>query len=267
MTEPTDLQREALAATKGRVALLTFLAPRPGVEPAEVLTRPPEVGVRRLTLRIDQVLAGPELPYRTATWDEFPNGAAALRAWDTAAPHRSASVAQAHCWTVRPVRIAPILTRQLARLSWLFRRLAPIEEGRALDAERLFGPPHIFSTAAQFDELLRGDRSRPFLNLNLSRFVGGPARRPEVVERVYNPSSLKLFGAGGSVGAAGPILGTFVGSEDDPLFDHWDEVALAAWPSRRAFRDYMANVSDDVIAGRRELMERAMQVVCSIAPE
>lgn len=269
MIEPTQAQRRTLEATRGPVAVLTFLAPRDG-DLSEYLARTArtvaEVSGRRTTLWIERMLAGPDLPYTMATLDWFRGSRAALQAWDAASEDRAESTSSVHALLLRTNRVAPVITRALSRLSWLFRPFAHVEEGRPVDPEAVFGDPRLLSTSEQFDALMEGDRSRPFLNLNLARFVGGEEGRRAVTKRIYDPSGIKVLGLGAHVAALGVVLGTFVGSEDEPLFDAWNDVAIAAWPSRTVFRDYMANVSPDVVEARTELMERAMQIVCSVQP-
>jgi len=270
MIESSNTQREALEGALGSVALLTFWTLRPGADERGFLARSEravtEAGGRRLTLPIEQVLAGPELACTVATWDGFRDGASALRAWDAGAAARAAAVDAAHALLLRPNRAAPVVTSVLRRLSWVFRWFAHIEEGRPIEPDRVFGDPRLLSTQESFERLMQGDPDRPFFNINLARFVGGEAGRVAVTKRIYDPSGLKLLALGGHAAAVGKVLGTFVGDAQDPLFDAWNDVAIAAWPSRAVFRDYMANVDDAVVEARTELMDRAMQIVCSVPP-
>ena len=130
-------------------------------------------------------------------------------------------------------------------------------------AARVLTPARIHSTPAQLDALLQGDPSKPFFNLNLNRFEGGEAGRPAVLKRVYRPSGLKLMALGGHAAAGGDVVGTFVGAPGEPLDEAWDDVAIAAWPSREVFRTYLANVEPEVADARKELLARSIQLVCS----
>jgi hypothetical protein len=266
--EPTQAQRSTLAAMREALGILTFLAPTDGPAGARHLARSARAvtdaeGTRVLTLSVDQVLAGPALRFRAATLDEFADGESALRAWDGCAQDRAATMSEAHALVLRLSRMAPRVTRTLSRFHRLLRWFVRIEPGREVDAARVLTPARIHSTPAQFDALMQGDLSKPFFNLNLAKFSGGEAGRPAVLERVFHPSGQKLMALGGHAAAGGEVVGTLVGAPGEPLDDVWNDVAIAAWPSREVFRTYLANVTPEVADARKELLERSIQLVCS----
>jgi hypothetical protein len=268
MMEPTQEQRSTLAAMRGALGILTFLAPTDESAFAPHLARSARAvadagGTRRLTLSIDHVLAGPALPFRTATLDEFTDGASALRAWDECAKDLAATTSDAHALVLRLDRRAPVVTRTLSRFHRLLRWFVHIEPEREVDSERVLAPARIHSTPVQFDALMQGDLTGPFFNLNLTKFVGGEADRATVLKRVYLPSGQKLMALGGHAAAGGEVVGTFVGALGEPLDDAWNDLAIAAWPSREVFRTYLANVEPEVADARKELLERSIQLVCT----
>jgi hypothetical protein len=257
-----------LAARREALGILTFLAPTDESAGARHLARSARAvadarGTRRLTLSIDQVLAGPALHFRAATLDEFADGSSALRAWDACAQDRAATMSDVHALVLRLDRMVPLVTRTLSRFHRLLRWFVHIDAGREVDPARVLSPARIHSTPNQFDALMQGDPAEPFFNFNLAKFKGGEAGRAAVLKRVYQPSGQKLLALGGHAPAGGEVVGTFVGAPGEPLDDAWNDVAIAAWPSRQVFRTYLANVTPEVADARKELLERSIQLVCS----
>jgi hypothetical protein len=266
--EPTQAQRSTLAAMRETLGILTFLAPTDETAGARHLARSARAvadagGTRLLTLSIDQVLAGPVLSFRAVALDEFTDGGSALQAWDAYAKDLAATMSDVHALVLRLDRMVPRVTRTLSRFHRLLRWFAHIDPGREVDAARVLTPARIHSTPEQLDALLQGDLSEPFFNLNLTKFKGGEAGRAAVLKRVYHPSGRKLMALGGHAAAGGDVAGTFVGAPGEPLDDAWNDVAIAAWPSREVFRTYLANVTPEVADARKELLERSIQLVCS----
>ncbi len=272
MIEPTQTQRSTLAAMGDSLGILTFLAPTVASAGARHLANSARAvadagGTRLSTLSIDQVLAGPDLPFRAATLDAFADGASALRAWDGWSQDRAATMSDVQVLVLRLNRMVPRVTRTLSRLHRLVRWFVPIDPGREVDAKRVLSPARIHSTPAQLDALMKGDPCEPFFNMNLAKFEGGEAARAAVLKRVYQPSGHKLLALGGHALAGGEVVGTFVGAPGEPLDDAWNDVAIAAWPSREAFRTYLANVEPEVADARKELLERSIQLVCTSADD
>ena len=266
--EPTQERRSALAAMSEALGVLTFLAPNDDSARERHLAHSARAvaeagGTRLMTLSIDHVLAGPALPFRAATLDAFADGSSALRAWDACAPDRAASISEVHAWVLRLDRMAPRITGTLSRLHRLLRWFVHVDPGREIDASRVLSPATIHATPAQLDALMQGDFSEPFFNLNLTKFRDGESGRAAVIRRIFRPSGLKLLALGGHAAAAGEVVGTLAGSRDAPLDDAWHDLAIAAWPSREAFRTYLANVTPEVADARKELLERSIQLVCT----
>jgi hypothetical protein len=268
MLDPNPAQRATLQGLSGAVGVLMFLAPADEAGLPSYLAQSGAAvlaagGRRHLNFSIDHVVAGEPAPYTWLTLDRYPDASGALQAIDASSAARSQDLSSAHALLVRLEPGVTPVSRLLSRLRPLWRLFSTIDETKAIDPERVLTPPRIHSTPAHLDDLRSRDPSTPFFNLNLTRYRDFAADQPEIQRRIYTPSARRLLAFGGYIAAVGDIVGTLIGSEDQPIFDEWEAFAIASWPSRTVFQTYLANVSADIADARKTYLARVIQLACS----
>jgi hypothetical protein len=270
--EPTPEQRRILETSTGATTLVQFLSVQEHAafdqyRAASEATVRENGGHRAYGVHIDQVLAGGEMPFQELVVDMFPSGEAALSAFDVAKETRATAVAEAYILAVSPAGGPLGLVRRLHFLAPLLKPILGTNSEKERPALKGKLNPATGPVPETTEVLRKHDQTTPFYMMNLNRYYaraqyeGGQAIK-RTGEQAYARYAIRIVPYLISVGAypdfMGSVAGTFVGSEDSPLHDHWSEFAMVYYPSRRAFLNMATHTPEKGIHHRDAGLARAV---------
>jgi len=270
MLEPTEKQRSALAELQGTLALAQFLVIKDkdafGDYRSASKRAVQETGGRRAHgVRVDQVLAGGEMPYQAITVDLFPSGEAARSAFEAVRDERQAALADVYALAVRPRTGPPRIAKALGFLAPLLSRTLGTRSEKELTGFAVLANPETGPVPETVAVLREHDQTTPFYVMNLNKYY--PMANYESGEEISGEQAYNRYGTrilpylasvGGYPAIIGHTEGLFVGDERCPLHDDWDDFAMVYYPSRLKFVHMMTNTPRKGVHHRDAGLQRAV---------
>ena len=278
MIERTIEQRNILSRVQSEVALVQFLPIRDQIEAEGYIASWTSVvgqqnGRQRHQCRIDQILAGSEMPYNMILVDTFSSGHSALQAFAAGEESRSASMVGAYVLAVKPSgNVMLKLVRRLGFLAPITGRLVGTTSERPLPGIGNWDP-NTGPVPETINLFRKDDQLSPFYMMNLNKYYAR-ARYPdgedisgdEAYARYRNRIVPYLISVGGYPDLMGSVIGVLAGAEASPLHDEWSEFAMVYYPSRQNFLRMMTNSPTKGIHHRAAGLERAVLMPSSHWP-
>jgi hypothetical protein len=269
--EPSPEQRLRFQnMPQGPVALVRFLAIKDkdafaGYRQASEGAVGAEGGVRTHDVRIDQYVAGGEMPFRAITVDRLPNKESALAVFEAVGAERREDLAQIHALAVRPKDGLPGVVKTFGFLSPILSRVLGTNREKAMTGLGEIANPQTGPVPETVAEMRSHDQTMPFYMMNLNKYypqaqyAGGEAISGEEAYNRYGGRIARyLASVGGYPDIIGSVMTTLVGDPNSPLHDEWSEFAMVYYPSRRNFLTMMTNSPRKGVHHRDAGLERAV---------
>jgi len=227
-------------------------------------------GQRRHAVRIDQILAGGELPFQAITVDLFPSKQAVLTAFEGASTQRQAALSDIYALVVRPSKGMLQIVKALGFLAPLFGRLFGTTAASEISGFAEIANPEKGPVPETIAVLKTYDQTTPFYMMNLNKYYPiAEYQNGEKIsgENAYNRYAARiapyLISVGGYPDILGHIEGVFVGDESSSLHDDWSDFAMVYYPSRGNFMRMMTNTPKKGAHHRDAGLQRAVLMTSS----
>jgi len=256
----------------GKLALAQFLAIKDQEAFANYLLASERAvarvdGERTHCVKIDQYLAGGEMPYDAITVDLFPSSKALLSTLDALSFERNQVFSQIYALAVRPTNKSKMLkiVKALGFLSAIMSRILGTNAEKDITDFDKAANPETGPVPETISEMRKHDQSTPFYMMNLNKYYPQAQYAPgEVVsgEEAYNRYGNLilpyLISVRGYPDILGHTEGLLVGDENSPLHDEWSDFAMVYYPSRRNFIRMMTNSPRKGVHHRSAGLRRAV---------
>jgi hypothetical protein len=269
--EPSPEQRQRFRGIpQGPLALVQFLAIKHegafvGYRQTSEGAVEAESGVRTHDVRVDQFLAGGEMPFQAITVDLLPNKESALAAFEAVSAERREALSQVYALAVRPKNGLPRVVKAFGFLSHILSRVLGTNTEKAMTGFDEIANPQTSPVPETVAEMRSHDQTTPFSMTNLNKYysraqyAGGEAISGE---EAYNRNGVRiapyLVSVGGYPDIIGPVMTTLAGDPSSPLHDEWSEFAMVYYPSRRNFLNMMTNSPRKGVHHRDAGVQRAV---------
>ena len=269
--EPTSVQRDRmLSFGKTKLTLVQFLVSKDPVGAIEHLNKSSQAvfqegGQRQYQLRIDQVLAGGNLPYQYLTVDSFPSSQALLLAHENTRSIRGSALTEIYGIYFRTTSRAKKIMKGMGVLSPTLSRWLGTQQIRNIPDQPEQLDPETDPALYAVQDFAARDPETPFYMMNLNRF-SSPSRTRVAGKSAYQRYSARilpyLISVGGSPDIYASILGTYIGDQNSNLHNRWDDFALVYYPSRNSFLRLLTNTPKKAAEIRRAGLEKVVLMSC-----
>jgi hypothetical protein len=274
--EPTSVQRDRmLSRGKTKLILIQFLIGKDPAKIEEYFTLSgqavlAEGGKRRYLLRIDQTLVGGTFPYQYLSVDSFPSSQALLMAHENTREIRLAALQEIYGIYLKSkstlnkaVRAAGMLAPSLGR--WL---------GTQEKKEYPLASDELDPVTDPDPEVIREfssrDQDQPVYMMNLNQFAPQDSKLYVSGKAAYKRYSTRitpyLISVGGFPVIFDKPLGTYIGHQQNSLYNSWGEFGLVFYPSRASFLRLLTNAPRRAAAYRRVGLKKAVLMACLKQP-
>ncbi|TFG49797.1 MAG: hypothetical protein E4H33_01515 [Anaerolineales bacterium] len=273
--EPTSVQRDKmLVLDQKKRTLVQFLAGGDDFLNNDYLKHTQkatleEGGERVLQTRIDQVLAGGELPYRYITIDSYPSSESLLMAFENTREMRQAAISDIFAILVKPNPWVPKITRWLGFLTPRLSQWLGTSTEKPLIGFTDQANPDIEPVLETVEILREHNGDVPFLMMNLNKFSPSEWKTRG---RISGKSAYQFYSArimpylisvGGYPALYGSVLSILIGDKNNPIYENWNDFAMVYYPSRSHFLRLMTNTPKGAAKIRRAGLKKAVLMPCS----
>ena len=269
--EPSSVQRDRmLSHGKTKLTLIQFLV---GKDPSGIRTYLNEScqavqskgGRREHQLKIDQAIAGGELPYQYLTVDNFPSSQALLLAHEHTRDIRTSTMQEIYSLYLQTnTRTKKVLSRAVF-LSPTLTRWLGTGEIKPVPDQPMHLDPQTDPELDKIKDFSTRDLEQPFYMMNLNRFSAS-SRNRSTGKAAYQRYSTRiipyLVSVGGYPEIYAKILGTYIGDQRSGFDKRWDDFALVYYPSRSSFLRLMTNIPEGAAATRRAGLDKVVLMAC-----
>lgn len=216
-------------------------------------------------MKIDQYLAGGEMPYQVIIVDLFPSSEALLRAFEALSAEREQAFSQIYALAVRPNEKLPKIAKSFRFLAPILREILGTNAEKEITRFDEFSNHETSPIPETIAEMREHDQNTPFYMMNLNKYYpraqyanGEALSGKEAYDRYSSWIAPFLISVGGYPDIFGDAAGVLVGDKTSPLHDDWSDFAMVYYPSRKNFLNMMTHSPKKSVHHRSAGLQRAV---------
>ncbi len=276
--EPASIQRDKmLSFGKTHLILAQFLVVKDPAVLGDYLSLSKKITVEQggrnlFQGKINQVLAGGELPYQVLTVDSFPSSLALLVAHENLRAARQAALAELYALIIKPTAWIPPLVKGLRITAPTLSRWLDTSSEKVLDGFAEQANPDIEPVPETIHRLKEQVPQDAFYMMNLNKHYSRKRGQKQNRWRLWGKAAYDRYSArilpylvsvGGYPALIGPVVSCYIGDEKSKLYDSWSDFGLVYYPSPSHFLRLMTNTPGKAVEYRRAGLQRAVLMPCS----
>jgi len=230
-------------------------------------------GQRTHNVRIDQVLAGGEMPYHLITVDSFPSSDTLLSAFDSLCGEREQAFSQIYALVVHPDDRTSKLAKSLGILAPILRLILGTNDEREMTGFDKVANPETGPVPGTVAVMREHNQNTSFFMMNLNKYYpqaqyadGESVSGESAYNQYSNRIAPYLISVGGYPDIFGQTVGLLVGNDASPLHDDWSDFAMVYYPSRRNFINMMTHTPRKGVHHRNAGLQKAVLMPASNIP-